>query len=115
MHCPNVKLKSKSCVHNYVTYREYKHFKESQFLDDLNKNIIFSDSSTFDECDAYDAWDKWKHAFIDTCNVHAPLRKMRLKNRSNPWITHKIVKLMYERDFYHMKATQTKNTELGGI
>jgi hypothetical protein len=67
----------------------------------------------FDECDAYDAWDKWKHAFIiDTCNAHAPLRKMRLKNRSNTWITHKIVKLMSERDFYHMKATQTKNTEL---
>ena len=39
------------------------------------------------------------------------MKSLKLKNRSNPWITHDILKLMYQRDNAHAKAIQ-KNDPL---
>ena len=40
------------------------------------------------------------------------MKSVRLKKRSNPWITHDIIKLMYERDHVHAKATQGNGSKL---
>ena len=39
------------------------------------------------------------------------MKSLKLKNRSNQWITHDIIKLMYQRDSVHAKAIQ-KNDPL---
>jgi hypothetical protein len=51
----------------------------------------------------------WKDSFINISNKHAPLKQKRLKNRSNPWITPDIVKMIYKRNYYHKKAVSSKN------
>ena len=52
----------------------------------------------------------WKLAHTDICDKHAPTESLRQKERSNPWMTHDIIKLMYERDHVHAKATQTNDS-----
>ena len=37
-------------------------------------------------------------AYTDICDKHTPMKSLRLQKRSNPWMTHDIMKLMmYER------------------
>ena len=90
--------------HRTITYRCYKNFDPNLFLNDLQDADIFRDFcySKFD--DVGELWTSWKSKVLDVSNKHAPLRKCRLKNRRNPWITAEIVKLMYERDYTHEKA-----------
>ena len=90
--------------HRTVTYRCYKQFDPSLFLDDLYDADIFKDSSYSKFDGVEDLWSSWKTKFLDISNKHAPIRTCRLKNRRNPWITAEIVKLMYERDFIQQKA-----------
>ena len=40
------------------------------------------------------------------------MKSLRQKKRSNLWMTHDIIKLMYERDHIHAKATQSNDSKL---
>ena len=43
-------------------------------------------------------------------DAHAPTKTVRLKVRSNTWITRDIVKMMYDRDRIHELAVKRKDT-----
>lgn len=43
-------------------------------------------------------------------NKNAPLKKIRVKYRSNPWITQGIIKLMYTRYHMHKKAARSSDS-----
>ena len=49
----------------------------------------------------------WENLFLEVLDVHAPLRKRRVRNKSSPWLTPYIEKLMYKRD--HLKKQSIKN------
>ena len=40
------------------------------------------------------------------------MKSLRLKKLSNPWMTHDIIKLMYEHDHVHAMATQSNDSKL---
>ena len=61
------------------------------------------------------SWEQWKLAYTEICDKHPPAKSLRLKKRSNPWITHDIIKLMYQRDIVHAKAVQKNDPYYGRI
>ena len=94
--------------HNTVKFRDMKIFDMESFSNDLISCDILNGSQDNDSI----SWDRWKLAYTDTCDKHAPVKSLRLKKRSNPWMTHDIIKLMYERDHVHAKATQGNDSKL---
>ncbi len=81
-----------------ICMRNYNTFHEAAFLIDIisSNNLQVNNTN-----DINMAWDKWSVSFQDICNKHAPLRKIRVRDRSNPWMTKDILHLMYSRDNVH--------------
>ena len=94
--------------HNTVKFRDMKNFDMESFSNDLISCDIRNGSQDNDDI----SWERWKLAYTDICDRHAPMKSLRLKKRSNPWMTHDIIKLMYERDYVHAKATQSNDSKL---
>ena len=44
------------------------------------------------------AWEVWKQSFLALANLHAPVKKRRVRNSNAPWLTPEIKRLMWERD-----------------
>ena len=47
--------------------------------------------------------------FLGALNEHAPIRRVKLKSRPNPYITPEIRQLMRTRDKWHKSAIKTKD------
>ena len=43
------------------------------------------------------AREVWKHSFLAVANLHAPVKKKRVRNSMAPWLTPEIKRLMWER------------------
>ena len=74
--------------HNIVKFRDMKDFDMENFSNDLISCDILNGSQ--DNI----SWDRWKLAYTDICDKYAPMKSLRLKKRSNPWMTHDVMKLM---------------------
>ena len=94
--------------HNTVKYRDIKNLDMESFSSDLISCDTLNGSQDNDDI----SWERWKLAYTDICEPHAPMKSLRLKKRSNPWMTHHIIKLTYERDHVHTKATQSNDSKL---
>ena len=46
------------------------------------------------------AWSPFHGLFAGVIDKVAPVKEVRLKQRSEPWITHEILELIEERDQY---------------
>ena len=99
--------KSLTDDHNTVRFRDMKNFDAEIVAHDLMSSDILNCSQDEDEI----SWEQWKLAYKEICDKHAPMKSLRLKNRSNPWITHDIIKLMYQRYNVHANVIQ-KNDPL---
>ena len=93
--------------HSTVKFRDMKNFDMESFSNDLISCDILNGS-----LDGDDDISRWKLAYSDICDKRAPMKSLRQKERSNPWMTHDIIKLMYERDHVHAKATQSNDSRL---
>lgn len=94
--------------HNVIKFRDYKHFDTNKFLQDID--LCFSNPDSVD-CNTVDSlWTMFKSDFLRLCDIHAPIRTMRLKNRSCPWVNNGIVQLIYSRNYAHKKAVKTKSS-----
>ena len=47
--------------------------------------------------------------FLDVLDQHAPVKRIKIKSRSNPFVTPEIKQLMKTRDLWHKKAIQTND------
>ena len=94
--------------HSTVKFRDMKNFVMKSFSNDLISCDILNGSLDDDDVSV----EMWKLAYTDICDKHAPMKSLRQKERSNPWMTHDIIKLMYERDHVHAKATQSNDSRL---
>ena len=59
-----------------------------------------------------DVWVKWSDQFNSIVNRHVSTKQVRLKNRSNPWLTPKILELIYKRDYTHRTSIRLKNSDM---
>ena len=57
-------------------------------------------------------WVKWSDQFNSIVNRHVSTKQIRVKNRPNPWVTPKILELIYKRDYTHRKAIKLKNSDM---
>lgn len=55
--------------------------------------------------------DRWEYWFLKIADAHIPLRKVRVKSSSFPWIGREIRALMWERNYPCTKAKNSKRDE----
>ena len=94
---PKVKAK-------YVTTRSYSGYAPDSFCEDLSlvpwhMVYFFDDIITMTTLIL-----KWK-----LLGQHAPIKRLKIKSRSNPFVTPEINQLMKTRDRWHKKAIQTND------
>ena len=102
---------SKTHVHKTVTFRNFKKFDLSQFLNDLSDCTNVT-NTILNNGDVDSHWKAFKNDFINICDDHAPMTARRLKERHNPWIDNDIIDLMYKRDYLKRQAVKLKDNEL---
>ena len=59
------------------------------------------------------AWEVWKQSFLAVANLHAPVKKRRVRNSKAPWLTPEIKQLMWERDKIKQGCTHNNRVQLG--
>ena len=60
--------------------------------------------------DTNSMWIRWKELFLEVLDKHAPIRQIRERSCSVPWITADIKKLIFDRDKMKRKAMVTKQS-----
>ena len=71
--------------HNTVKFRDMKKFDMESFSNDIISCDIFNNSQDNDDI----SWERWKLAYTDICDRHAPMKSLRLKktiqSTDDPW------------------------------
>lgn len=94
----------------YVTVRDYKHFDAASFNVDLMESNLYH---IVNNCsNVNESWNNWSDNVLKVMNKHAPLKTLRLKARSNPWMTRDIITMMYRCDYLMKKAKETKDAQV---
>ena len=97
-HCPIGCIRDtrmKKAPPQVIVKRNFKHFNEDAFFDDFYHSDILGTSNILEP-------DQALNHFIRTFNVlvnkHAPLKNQRVKNRSSPWFTMDLSKLLKSKN-----------------
>ena len=86
----------KANQHQTITYRSFKNFVESNFLNDLN-SVPWEIIESFDDVD--DIVSAWMTLFTETLDKHAPIKSHRIKRKYQPdWLTPEILDLIKDRN-----------------
>ena len=80
---------------SYTTTRSYKNFDPDKFIEDLS-HVPFHIVSFFE--DLNDQFDTFNSLFLDVLNEHAPIKRVKINSKPNPFITPEISQLMKTRD-----------------
>ena len=99
-------LKTPRAKPKYISTRTYKNCNPGKFLDDLAL-VPFHATFFFDEID--DQVNTFNILFQEILNEHAPIKRIKIKSRPNPFLTPEIRQLMKTRDRWHTKAKNTKD------
>ena len=89
-----------------IESRQYKNFMPDYFMDDIAL-VPWGMIELIDNPKR--AWEVWKHSFLAVANLHAPVKKKRVRNSKAPWLTPEIKQLMWERDRTKRIATVTND------
>ena len=81
--------------HKTSTIRSLKNYTKEKIIEQL-KEINWFQVLNCD--DVGKAWSAFHGLFAGVIDKVAPVKKVRLKQRSEPWITHEILELIKERD-----------------
>ena len=82
--------------HQTITYRSFKHFDESCFLNELS-TVPWEIIENFETVD--DILSVWTLLFTEILDKHAPIKNHRIKRKYQPeWLTSEILDLMKERN-----------------
>ena len=59
--------------------------------------------------DTSDQIDVYSTLFLNVLNEHAPIKRIKIKARPNPFVTPKFIQLMKTRDVWHKSAMKTND------
>ena len=104
--CVTLKMKAPKPRCTYITVRSYKNYTRAKFIEDLD-SIPFYIANIFDDSD--DHVYVFNSLFLEVLNDHAPMKRVKIKSRPNPFITPEIRQLMRTRDNWHKRAIKTKD------
>ena len=109
--CFSRKVNSKVAKTNHIstTYRCFKHFNESSFLDDLGSGLESFEAS---QSHVDDDFTKWFSVIQNHLDRHAPLKTRRVKSKRMPeWFTPDIRDARKLRDHYKRSKNWSKFKE----
>ena len=89
-----------------IEYRSYKHYNKQSFLQDLKDTDW---SAVVDDSDINTTVNNWCKQFIDLAYQHAPIKNMKVKGISIPWMTVEISQAMHDRNYHLKKAQKTQS------
>ena len=104
-----INLKIPELGSKLIQRRSYKSFNPGNFIVDLNNSAVLNDIFNFNCMET--AWQMFICEFIKICNIHAPIRHHRVKNRNSPWMNNHILSLMYKRNALHKYASKYTSKE----
>ena len=86
--------------------RQYKNFVPDDFMNDISL-VPWDIIEQIDN--PISAWEVWKQSFLAVANLHAPVKKRRVRNSKAPWLMPEIKRLMWERERTKRIATVTSD------
>ena len=89
--CVTLKMKAPRPCCTYITVRSYKNYTHAKFIEDL-ASIPFYIANIFDDLD--DHVYVFNSLFLGVLNDHAPMKRVKIKSRPNPFVTPEIRQLM---------------------
>ena len=92
----------------YVIRRSYKHYDASAFARDIAE-APWSVVESFDDVD--EKLDAFHLLFDPILEQHAPIRRVKLRTRPNPFVTDEIKSLMKTRDNSRKQASRTNHPD----
>ena len=101
-YCSRKNVKLSLGQHKTIKFRSMKNYSQLDFLNRL-RNIDWSVVLTCQ--DVNDAWDIFKSIFTGILDEIAPYKEVRIKGRTEPWMTSDILDLIRNRD----KALENSN------
>ena len=78
-----------------IEYRSMRQFNNDAFLQDL-RNVPWDTAYIYDNVD--DLWDHWATLFKEILDIHAPIKKKRIRGDQLPWITPEIQREISRRN-----------------
>lgn len=99
-------LKTPRLKPSYVTIRSYPKYNAKRFCEDLAL-VPFHMTYMFDDFD--DQVETFNALFTDILNDHAPIKRVKIKSRPNPFVTTEIRQLMKTRDRWHKRANKSND------
>ena len=96
--------------HKTIKIRSLKNYSVHDFLNKL-RNVDWS--SVINCTNVNEAWENFKTKFINVIDEVAPIKHIRIKTRTEPWINNTILELIWERDKLLYNSNKNKeNREL---
>ena len=108
--CIYVTRKKKKCIHNKVSFkgRSYKNYNKESFQTKLQTE---SWDQFFQSDDPEFCW----RILIDIISKHidlmCPIIDMRVREKSDPWITNELIELIQDKDKALARAKRSNNTD----
>ena len=94
--------------HKTTTLRSLKKYSDEAFISQLS----LIDWSSITNCsDVNEAWSKFQDIFISKLNALAPLKEVRIKQRTEVWMNKDILSLIRERNSAYKKMKKNMKDE----
>ncbi|CAG9137745.1 unnamed protein product [Plutella xylostella] len=104
--CVELNLKKAKPKPRWIVYRPLQDIDITQFGSDLN-SINWEDIKTLDNLNRM--VDTFNDSVVRLFDLHAPEKRVLIKNNSHPWITDTVKDMMELRDAAHRKSRITKS------
>ena len=96
----------------YITVRSYKNYEVALFAADLASKSyqllsVFSEEDANSKVPRFDA----VVSFTLEAHDHSPVKSIRIRSRSRPYVTPEIKDLMIARDQLHRRFQQTRDSK----
>ena len=96
-------------THNTITIRSLKNYSSVEFLDKL-RNTNWTNITNCNDVNI--AWLRFKEIFVNILDEIAPFKQVRIKTRTEPWMSSEILELISERDKALFNANKSKSNKL---
>ena len=104
--CTRKILKSKANINNVINIRSMKNYDRQRY-NNLLRNVNWN--PVLDQQDVNTAWSNFKEILNKIIEEIAPKRTVRVKSRTEPWMTGEIIEMIHLRDkaFVQYKKKRT--------
>ena len=92
--------------HKTIRIRSSKKYSQEQFIHNLNETDW---TDVLNSVDADLAWVRFKSILLSVLDKIAPFKTIRIKQRTQPWMSTEMIKLINLRDNYLRQFRKSKN------